>query len=312
MSRRHLIGLTVFIASAIVSAGPIRAAGPRDSLVVTADWVAEHLKDRNLVVLHSGMAESYKAEHIPGAQFITMDDVSAPMDHANMKPADITTEMPDPARMRETLQRFGISDNSRIVIYYSDKYYSPTTRIIFALNWAGLGDKVVLMQGGLPAWKLGGRVTTAAVPAVQPGTLSPIKPHTELIADVAFVQTKALTPGFALVDGRARSAYDGVPPPAGRAGQPPAPVGHIPGAHSAPFVDMFNENGELRPASELELVFSNAGVKPGDTVVGYCWVGMQATAMLFAARTLGHPVKLYDGSINEWTVKNLPLETVKK
>ena len=37
-------------------------------------------------------------------------------------------------------------------------------------------------------------------------------------------------------------------------------------------------------------------MKPGDTVIGYCHIGQQATAMLFAARTLGHPVLLYDGS----------------
>jgi thiosulfate/3-mercaptopyruvate sulfurtransferase len=42
-------------------------------------------------------------------------------------------------------------------------------------------------------------------------------------------------------------------------------------------------------------------VKAGDTVIGYCHVGQQATAMLFAARTLGHPVLLYDGSFEDWS-----------
>ena len=30
--------------------------------------------------------------------------------------------------------------------------------------------------------------------------------------------------------------------------------------------------------------------------------------MIFAARLLGHPVRLYDGSMNDWQARNLPLE----
>jgi thiosulfate/3-mercaptopyruvate sulfurtransferase len=40
---------------------------------------------------------------------------------------------------------------------------------------------------------------------------------------------------------------------------------------------------------------------PGDTVIAYCHIGQQATAVLFAARTLGHPVLLYDGSFEDWS-----------
>jgi thiosulfate/3-mercaptopyruvate sulfurtransferase len=52
---------------------------------------------------------------------------------------------------------------------------------------------------------------------------------------------------------------------------------------------------------------SRAGVKPGDTVVGYCHIGQQATAMLFAARTLGYNVLLYDGSFTNWEKSELPV-----
>gem|GEM_PF-1578746 len=51
----------------------------------------------------------------------------------------------------------------------------------------------------------------------------------------------------------------------------------------------------------LHPLFTKAGVKPGDTVIGYCHIGQQATAVLFAARTLGHTVLLYDGSFEDWS-----------
>jgi thiosulfate/3-mercaptopyruvate sulfurtransferase len=44
-------------------------------------------------------------------------------------------------------------------------------------------------------------------------------------------------------------------------------------------------------------------------VVAYCHIGQQATAVLFAARTLGHPVRLYDGSFEDWSRRTeLPVE----
>ena len=63
------------------------------------------------------------------------------------------------------------------------------------------------------------------------------------------------------------------------------------------FVEQYNAH----KTDELAALFAKAGVQPGDTIVGYCHVGQQATAMLFAARSLGHPVLLYDGSFQEWS-----------
>jgi hypothetical protein len=60
----------------------------------------------------------------------------------------------------------------------------------------------------------------------------------------------------------------------------------------------------LKSQEEIEAMFNAAGVKPGDTIIGYCHIGQQATAMLFAARTLGHNVLLYDGSFTEWQKKD--------
>ena len=39
------------------------------------------------------------------------------------------------------------------------------------------------------------------------------------------------------------------------------------------------------------------------------WCGLAGSyGMLFAARLLGHPVLLYDGSFEDWNYRNLPLE----
>jgi thiosulfate/3-mercaptopyruvate sulfurtransferase len=48
-------------------------------------------------------------------------------------------------------------------------------------------------------------------------------------------------------------------------------------------------------------------------VIGYCHIGIQATAVIFAARTLGHPVMLYDGSFQDWSAHtDFPVENPSK
>ena len=65
---------------------------------------------------------------------------------------------------------------------------------------------------------------------------------------------------------------------------------------------MFDGQQALRSTEQLTALFAAAGVKPGDRVIGYCHIGQQATAMLFAARRLGHPIQLYDGSFEDWSL----------
>ena len=66
---------------------------------------------------------------------------------------------------------------------------------------------------------------------------------------------------------------------------------------------------KLKPASELRELLTRAGIKPGDTVVAYCHIGQFATMALFAARSLGHEVLLYDGAWQDWASHDLPVET---
>ena len=69
----------------------------------------------------------------------------------------------------------------------------------------------------------------------------------------------------------------------------------------------------LKPVAALigELWGPAGAMRPGvRTVVTYCRTGMQASHDYFVARYLGLPdVRLYDGSVSEWTMLHYPLET---
>ena len=292
--------LSVFrkLSIGLLLAAPLAAQGPREKLVVSPQWLNEHLNDKNLVILHLGPKAGYDTSHIAGARLVDINGLVAP----NV-PGTLSLELPNPDTLRAALARMGISDNSRIVLYPASPSISMATRVLLTLDHAGLGDATVWLDGGIGAWTRAGYKTTTEVPPAATGSLTSLKTKPVTVS-AEFVRDNIAKPGFAVVDGRASVFYDGV--------QEGGPMdahrkGHIKGALSVPYTEITDAQGMLKSPADLQALFTKAGVKPGDTIVGYCHIGQQATAMLFGARTLGYKVLLYDGSFEDWARKDWPV-----
>jgi thiosulfate/3-mercaptopyruvate sulfurtransferase len=284
------------IIAAFVSPLQASAQSPRDSLLVTAQWLSQHIKDPNVVILHVGPRPSYDSAHVPGARFVDLDRIALR--------GSPTLELPQPDSLRAALIDHGISDDSRIVVVQGSGWVTPATRVVLTLDHAGLGAKTVLLDGGQAAWARAGFETTAAVPAPSKGKLSALRTKVNIV-DGEFVRNAKGNPNIVLVDARNQGFYDGVQEsgPEGNRKR-----GHIPGAKSIPFNTLMISGGELLSAAALAEKFAAAGVKKGDSVIAYCHIGQQATLVVFAARTLGIDVKLYDGSFEDWVVKGWPVD----
>jgi thiosulfate/3-mercaptopyruvate sulfurtransferase len=295
-----------FLTSATLAAllGPTLLAQKPDaraSVVVSTAAVAEQLDDPNLVLLHVGERPEYDAGHLPGARFVSLTDIAV---SDRTSPGGLVLELPGTEELRRRLAALGIGDKSRVVVYYGNDWVSPATRVIFTLDYAGIPAS--LMDGGMPQWKRDGRALSTAVPSVKPGELAPLRTR-QLVVDAAGLQQLVGKRGVSVVDARDTVFYLGT-----RAGGRPGAeqrAGHIAGARSVFFGSLFTDQNTLRTADELTALFAAAGIQKGDTVVAYCHIGQQATALILAARSLGHPVLLYDGSFEDWSRRaELPVE----
>jgi thiosulfate/3-mercaptopyruvate sulfurtransferase len=273
--------------------GGASSAAAAGQLLVEPDWLASKLADRRVVVLHVGGRAGYDKAHIPGARPITEEDVARPHDMAR---GDLMLELPDAATLRAKLESLGVSDDSEIVVYAGEGTpLQSATRIVFTLDYLGLGAQTSLLNGGLSAWVRARRATaTAATPAAA-GRLS-ARPLSPVVVDAAFVQSVSSRPRHVLVDARAPVFYNGTEPTFGKRG-------HIPKAINIPFTSISDATGRVSVA-DLKKTFEAAGIRAGDTVVAYCHVGQQATAVVLAARLLDIPVRLYDGAFQDWATQN--------
>lgn len=297
--KRIAFVLTVMIfASWLVPSG--RAAGEpkvQESLIVSTEWLATHLKDESLVLLQVGDKDEYLAGHIPGAQFIALADISTP------RGSGLTLELPSVAQLETVFEKLGVNDSSRIVVYFGKDWVSPTTRVFFTLEYLGLGERTSILDGGLPAWRGGGNPVTSVLTEPKAGHFTP-RPKTGIVVDSVWVNANLNKPGVMILDARASKFYTGA-----EAGAMPR-AGHIPKAKNIPFSSVVEDSSnKFKSAAALRELFNAAGVKPGDSLTTYCHIGQQASVLYFAARYLGYEAHLYDGSFEDWSHRpELPVE----
>jgi thiosulfate/3-mercaptopyruvate sulfurtransferase len=271
--------------------------GLRGSMIVSTEWLAQHLDDDSLVLLQVGEKDEYVAGHIPGAQFITVADISMPRGEG------LALELPPVAQLKTTFEKLGVSNKSRIVVYFSKDWVTPTARVFLTLDYLGLGERTSILDGGLPAWRAEKRPVTTEEGIFKMGSLS-AQPNKQIVVDAAWVNANLNKSGVMILDARAPKFYTGE-----EVGRMPR-GGHIPGAKSIPFSTLVEDsNNKFKSAETLRGLFNAAGVKQGNSVTTYCHIGQQASLLYFVARYLGYEAHLYDGSFEDWSRRpELPVE----
>jgi thiosulfate/3-mercaptopyruvate sulfurtransferase len=274
------------------------------SVLVTTDWVAEHLDDPAVRLIESNEDTLlYSAGHIPGAVHV---DWTADLND------QLRRDYLDRVGFEALCARIGITRNSRLV-FYGDKNNWWACYAFWVFQLFG-HTQATVMDGGRLKWEQEGRPFTREVPSYQPTAYEAPQrldsPHRVFRDDVlAFVKEKGQ-----LVDVRSPEEYSGE-----RLHMPGYPNegalrgGHIPGARSVQWARAINpEDGTFKTAEELRAIYQDEqGLDPNQEVIAYCRIGERSSHTWFVLKyLLGFAqVRNYDGSWTEWgNLVGVPIE----
>src|SRR5579863_6653746 len=131
-------------------------ASADSSMLVSGDWLAQHLNDASVVLLHVGSQRDYDAGHIPGARLVTLADISV------TDASGLRLELPPPVDLEKAFGRLGVGADSRVVVYAGTESVQSATRVWFTLDYLGAGDRAALLDGGLAFWRASRRPLSTA------------------------------------------------------------------------------------------------------------------------------------------------------
>ncbi|HWA20495.1 MAG TPA: 3-mercaptopyruvate sulfurtransferase [Devosia sp.] len=282
-------------------------ASPRDTSLVSTDWLADNLGDPKLVVLDIRFnlpgspttgAEDYAAGHIAGAHFFDVDTIADTS-------IDLPHMLPVPAQFAAQVGALGVGDNSVVVVYDGPGLMS-SARAWWMFRVFGF-ERVAILEGGFRKWIAEGRpVSTDSPPQKTAHFVARF--HPELVRSKADVFANLETHREQVVDARSAGRFAGTAPEP----RPGLRGGHIPGSTNLPFGELSDPaTGRVRSDDEIRTLFSSLGVDLTRPVVATCGSGVTSCALAFALHLTGKTdVAIYDGSWSEWAMSgDTPVET---
>ena len=274
--------------------------GYAKAVLVTTDWLAEHLGDDGLVVAEvDENPDLYDEGHIPGAiKLHWREDLQDPVER----------DLVEKDAFEQLMGSRGISNKTTLVLY-GDKNNWFAAYAYWYLKIYG-HDDVRILDGGRQKWIDESRELTTDEPQVSPASYSARERDETIRARRDAVRE---TIGRdALVDVRSPQEYSGelIAAP-GYEQEGAQRAGHIPTAQSIPWAQAVKDDGTFRSADDLRELYGAKGITPDRAVTAYCRIGERSAHTWFVLRELlGYEdVRNYDGSWTEWgNLIDVPIE----
>ncbi len=268
------------------------------AVLVSSQWLSDHLHD--VVVLDATLPPvgvkpapdtqaSYLEQHIPGAVFFNIDQISD-------STSGLPHTLPTAEAFAAAMQQLGISSDSTLVVYEQGPVFSAP-RARWMLLTMGATD-VSLLDGGLQAWLSEGLPAESGLVERPPAVFNAAL-NSAAVQTYADLQQTIAAKGQVL-DARSAGRFTGTAPEP----RPGLGSGHMPGAISTPYTDL-TTGDRMKPSADLQQLFDERQIDLYSPLTATCGSGVTAAVVLLAAELAGAQgdLSLYDGSWAEYAQK---------
>jgi thiosulfate/3-mercaptopyruvate sulfurtransferase len=265
----------------------------RETLLTTAEDLHKKLDFEDLCLIDVRPAEDFAGGHLPGAVHFDVFGLSL-ID---------TSDAPLKAFMHMIHHIFelrGISEKNEVVVY-ENQSGMRAARALWFLDYLG-HPNARMLDGGMQAWKAAGFATTTEATPPKAASFK-ISERRDVLATAQDVLQSLNKKETSILDTRSRSEYLGTQIRAARGGA-------IPGAIHIEWTDNLDDSGKFKSATELQAMYSRAGITADKEVIPYCQGGYRSAHSYVALRLIGFPrIRNYIGSWKEWGDRtDLPIE----
>ncbi|MBC6108891.1 sulfurtransferase [Pedobacter fastidiosus] len=266
-------------------------------IIKPKDLIELNLSEEIVIIdASAGSKARYDEKHLEGALFA---DVNS--DLANIEDFANGGRHPLPTfdQFAKVLQKFGISENSHVIVYDDKNGGNAAARLWWMLR-AIAHKKVQVIDGGFDAAVKAGFPLSDKIEVSK--TVEPYKitAWNLPVSNIDEVEKVAKTGDYIVIDVRDANRFAGLTEPIDLI------AGHIPGAINIPFTENLDNEGSFLAPNVLKEKYLKAlaDVNSGNIIV-HCGSGITACHTLLAMDYSGLPIpKLYVGSWSEWSRNN--------
>jgi thiosulfate/3-mercaptopyruvate sulfurtransferase len=212
--------------------------------------------------------------------------------------------LPSPEDFAAAMGRFGVGDNSRVVLY-STTAPQWAARVWWMLRNYGF-DNAAVLNGGFQKWAREGRPVETGPAKPRAAARFTVRENRGLMVGKEAVLGAVGDEATCTINALSREQH------AGTGGNVYGRIGRIAKSVNVPAATLIDPaTGAFLPAADIRAKFDAIGAFDKPRIITYCGGGIAASTDALALVMLGHPdVRLYDASMSEWSNDaSLPMET---
>jgi len=248
------------------------------------------------------------AGHIPGSILVNYKKLRTTKTIDGRK---VQKMMVSKRAFEKVMQEAGVNKDSAVVIVskgVGNGDVTMATRFYWQMKYYGF-DNMAILNGGMAQWIIDKRAVSSKASKAKKGNWLATAERNEILATSKDVEA-AIKAKTQLVDTRAISLYLGT----WRKKSYVFANGHIPGAKPYPNELLTTTMpAKFLKISDSKSLFNQLGINPNNKSVTYCNSGHLATGSWFVLSELmgNKNVKMYDGSMHQWTLEKRPVTKLK-